>query len=393
VHIFDVSSLQVSGFSGFVLPAPSVSILGGAAGYCLFQNAVNLKAVYLSGKTDPSRAVNVGSADFYTKSKGSVFALVEETYLFENRLSLGGEIARSDYDHNVDDSEGSQQGTAWKVMGSFAYGVFNLSGNYNYVDRNFNSIGYQYFTNDRQSHGVNLGLNWNKINVAGGYMASRDNVVDDPSRYTTSNDNANVSLMWNPLAWLSINLGYQRDAQNTAMESGYDPFIQDSVTDQFSGSFYFNVSPFVQFNLSATNADLSSENNPQYANTNLTLNLGGNFRYKDWLALIPNLGFSENENKFVQEKMQTYNAFLTTELTFIPQLLSASVSGGYSQTEMSSSGTSSNINATLSLNSYLDSLIKVGQLILALRGNYSSTEMPGFSDSFLTIGIQTDFSF
>ena len=95
----------------------------------------------------------------------------------------------------------------------------------------------------------------------------------------------------------------------------------------------------------------------------------------------------------MQEKMQTYNAFLTTELTFIPQLLSASVSGGYSQTEMSSSGTSSNINATLSLNSYLDSLIKVGQLILALRGNYSSMEMPGFSDSFLTLGIQADFSF
>jgi hypothetical protein len=149
----------------------------------------------------------------------------------------------------------------------------------------------------------------------------------------------------------------------------------------------------VQFNLSATNADLNSENNPQYASTNLTLNLGGNFRYKDWLTLIPNLGFSENENKFMQEKMQTYNAFLTTELTFIPQLLSASVSGGYSQTEMSSSGTSSNINATLSLNSYLDSLIKVGQLILALRGNYSSMEMPGFSDSFLTLGIQADFSF
>ncbi len=393
VHIFDVSSLQPQGFSGIGIPDPNIGILGGAVGYRLFQNAVNLKAVYLNGRTDPSRGVNVGSSDFYTKSKGSVFALVEETYLFENRLNLGGEIARSDSDFNLDDNEGSQQGTAWKVMGSFAYGVFNLSGTYNYVDRNFNSIGYQYFTNDRQSHGVNLGLNWSKINVTGGYMSARDNVADDPSRYTTSNDNANVNLMWNPLTWLSINLGYQRDQQNTAMESGFDPFIQDSITDQFSGSFFFNVSPFVQFNLSATNADLNSENNPQYANTNLTLNLGGNFRYREWITLIPNLGYSENENKFMQEKMQIYNAFLTTELIFIPSLLSASVSGGYSQTEMRSYGTSSNINATLSLNSYLDSLIKVGQLILALRGNYSSMESPGFSDSFLTLGIQADFSF
>ncbi len=157
VRAFDVSAQQLRGFKGIGFPKGNANILGGALGYKFFKDMILLKAVYLAGKDDPSQGINVGFSPFVKSRKGNVLALVEETYLFQNRLTLAGEFARSDFDEDVQDQRGSRSDFAWKIGGNLSSRLVTAGATYRRIGKDFNSIGFPFFTNDRQSLEANLG--------------------------------------------------------------------------------------------------------------------------------------------------------------------------------------------------------------------------------------------
>jgi len=215
LHVFDVNSQQPLGFQGFGFPKSSISIFGGAVSYKLFKDAVSLKAVYLAGKDDPSAGRNVGYDSFNTARKGSVIALVEETTLFQNKVALNGEFARSSYDGDLDDDQDVLADNAWRLGGNIAVSILSLSGNYHHIGKNFNPIGYQYFTNNKKGYDTNLGLNFGKVSLNSAYAFTRDNVENDPTEATTNNTNLNSSLMWMISEKVSFNFGYSRNKQKS----------------------------------------------------------------------------------------------------------------------------------------------------------------------------------
>jgi hypothetical protein len=393
LHLFDVSSQQLRGFNGFGLPKAKANILGGAVGYKFLRDMVFLKAIFLGGKDDPSQGVNVGFPNFVQPRKGSVASLAEETYLFQNRLVLAGEVAQSRFDDNVQDEEGSRTDLAWKVGGDVSSGVITAGATYRRIGRDFNSIGFPYFTNDREWLEANVGLNAGKISLAGSYIASSDNVKNDPTTETTSDQNGNADLMWTISDKVSLGLGYSMNKQKTAFEQGESPFLQDSLTSQFSGSFNLNLGQAANLSFQISNSEVSSTNYPQNENTNLTLNLGGTFRTGDWFNLSPTFGYGKMRNKFTQEEMLNYTSFISGEIVFWPRVLTVSFTGSFMRTENAVLGNSDNLNAGTNLNLYLDKVIRIATAVISLKGNYTATKMMGFSDSFFTAMVQCDFSF
>ena len=393
-HVFDISSQQLKGFDGYGIPKSGVSIFGGAIGSRFLKNMFSLKAVYLSGKDSPQQGVNVESAYFNSPSrKGDVLAVIEETKLFKNRLTLGGEYARSKHDGNLSDEQGAQPDNAWRVGGSFNSGKFQIGANYRYIGQSFNPIGYQYFANNRKYLEGNLGLNIGRVMISGSYVAGQDNVEDNPEADTTKNLNANASFVWAVSNKVSLNLGYRRDEQNTSREQGAVEFLQDSISNQLSGALNLNFSASASLNLQVTNADQKSQTFAQNKNSNLTVNLGGMFRAKDRLTFAPTLGYSLMKMIFTQEETRTYNAFLLTELALIPQVISISVTGAFNRTDSAVQGVSNVLNVSGFLSLYLKKLIKIGNVVLSVTGNYNQIDSPGFKNSNYAALAKCDFSF
>ena len=394
VHVFDINSQQPRGFDGFGVPKAALNIFGGAVGYKFLKNAVSLKAVYLSGKDDPALGVNASESYFNARGrKGNVFALIEETSLFQNKLTLGAEYARSDFDGDISDTSGSKRDSAWRVGGNFRSGIVQAGAVYRFIGGTFNPIGFQFFANDRQGIEANIGLTKGRINVFGTFQSMRDNVKDSPERDTTSNANGNLTFMWNVSSKVTLNLGYQRSEQDTTRENATPLFPQDSKTDQVSGAVTVSFTPSASLNLQLADASVSSKSSPQANNTGLNLNLGGAFRFGTVLSLTPTLGYANAKNKFTGERQLTYNSFLAAEVAIVPEWFSTSLQGGYSRTDSGSMGVSDALNLSGMLSLQLKKIIKAGTTILSVRGNYGRTKMPGFSNTVSSILAQCDFSF
>ena len=394
VHVFDINSQQPRGFDGFGIPRAALNIFGGAVGTKFLKDAVSLKAVYLSGKDDPTRGVNVSESYFNARGrKGSVFALVEETSLFQNKLTLGAEYARSDYDGDIGDQSGSRRDSAWRVGGTFRSGIVQAGAVYRSIGGTFNPIGFQYFANDRRGLEANVGLSKGRLSLTGSFQSMRDNVKDDAERDTTANVNGNLNFSWNVSDKVSLNLGYQRSEQDTSRENATPLFPQDITTNQVSGAVMVTFSPSASLNLQLANANASSKSSPQGNNTGLNANLGGSFRVGTFLSLAPTLGYANAKNKFTGERQLTYNSFLTAEAAIVPEWFSASVQGGFSRADNGSMGTMDALNLSGMLSLQLGKLIKAGTVSLSVRGNYGRTKMTGFSNTVSAILAQCDFSF
>lgn len=394
IHIFDINSQQPRGFDGFGVPKPALSIFGGAVGYKFLKDAISIKAVYLSGKDDPTLGVNVSESNFNARGrKGSVFALIEETNLFQNRLTLGGEYARSDFDGDTSDTSGSRRDSAWRVGGSFRSGILQAGAIYRFIGGGFNPIGFQYFSNDRRGLEANVGLSKGRLSLTGTFQSMKDNVNGDAERDTTKNMNGNLNFMWNVSDKVSFNIGYQRGEQDTSRDGATPLFPQDSVTDQVSGALMFTLSPSASLNLQVANASASSKSSPQGNNTGLNVNFGGAFRAGNVLSFSPTLGFAAAKNKFTGERQLTYNSFLAAELNIVPEWFSTSIQGGYTRSDNGSMGVSETLNLSGLLSLQLRKLIKIGTVSLSARGNYGRTKMTGFSNTVSSVLAQCDFSF
>lgn len=391
-HVFNVSSQQPKGFSGFGIPKSDISILGGSVGQRLLGDRILLKAIYISGRDDPQKGMNIGTS-FEKARKGSVIALLEETNLFQNKLNICAEYARSDYDEDISNEIGAKSGTAWKIASNFSLEFLTASAKYNHIDGNFNPIGYQYFTNGRKGLETHVGLNFGGVNISAGYMSSDDDVDKDSSDYSTASRDANLNLMWNVSGAVSVNLGYRRNKQNTTGGFGYTALNQDSLSRELAGSVGINFGQALSLNLSSSAAEMKSRNYPQNDSLTFMVNLGSMLRLGQFLSLSPSLGYSEFTNKYTDEKMLTLNSFLTAEINFLPELLSTTFSGSLTRTERGFDDISENFNMMGSLNFHLNRIIRFGKMILSLRGNFSRVEMQEFLNSYFSAQLQFDFSF
>jgi hypothetical protein len=392
VHLFNMNTQEPKGFSGFGIPRQSISILGGTVGQNFFNNAYSAKLIYVTGKDDPQKGVNVGFSDFYNSREGNVISLLQEARLLQNRMLINAEIAHSNYDENLADELGKTPDNALKIGGSYAHGKLFIGVNYNYIGKDFNSIGYQYFTNNRKGLQTNISLNLGKVTISGGYNNAKDNVENIPSEYTTQSQDGNLNVMWNISDKYSLNVGYRRNNQDTSLDEGENIFNQDSLSDEFSSSFSMYFSETLNLNLSATFSDLDSQNFPQNSSSNLTMNLGGTWRFKQILIVSPNFGYNEAKNKFSDEKTQSFNTFLTSEIYVWPQVISFTLTGSYMNNKIPG-GDSENLALSGNINIHLNRFLNFGNFILSIRGDYSKATMPGYSDSTFTSLLQLDFQF
>jgi hypothetical protein len=392
LHAFDVSSQQIQGFSGFGVPARAVSLLGGAAGFRLFGEAMSFRAVFVTGRDDPSRAANAAASSYLRPRKGDAWSILQETSLFRNALRLKAEFARSSYDADTEDGVKEATDGAWSAGANLTLGPMSIGAVYRFVGRSFNSIGLQYLANDRRGGDVNILLAKGPLSFQGQVTTQRDNVEDDPERPTTDGLNGNASLNLALGSKLSLSAGFRVSGQESRQGTA-EAVLQDMATNEVSGGFNWMASSAVSLNVTLTRSSLSSETNPTGDLQGMTLNVGGSLRAGETLMLAPTFGLTRSKNLATGGVDTTLNAFLNGEIFFVPRVLSLLVSGSFNRMAMAVVSVNKAVDVTGGINFYLGKLIKVNSLLLTVRGSYRRSEYGGLPITDTRIFGQTDFAF
>ncbi len=391
VRGFLASSRQVKGFEGLGYPKASVRLSGAAAGYRLFGDAVSLKALVLSGRDDPNQGVNVAMSYAPPARQGSLAAIVQETRLFAQRLNLKLELARSRYDPDLADGARATSDSAYSVGTEFRVGPVNGSARYRSIGKDFNSVGLQYLANDRRGFDANLGFFSGKLMLQGNYANERDNVKNDPARFTTRSGSGGISGVLT-LPKVTFNAGYRLSDQTSEM-GGLTPFSQDNNTREATAGAVWTPSSAASLNLTLVTSDVSSRSTPAAGTRALTLSSGLSFRSGENFSLCPSVSWSRSVYPGETGACIGVNANIVAEIYFWKRNLSFSVFGTGNRMEQPVVGTTRLWNLTTALNFQAGKFVKFDTITLSLRGSWNQMTMAGNRVVDARVYLQADVAF
>lgn len=376
LHAFDLSSQLMKGFKGIGVPPASNNVFGAAAGVKLFKDMIALKAIYVGGKDDPSMAGNLGVSSSFQSRKGNVISLIEETRLFNNAFSLRAEYALSNYDANVEDESPRDKDHAYLFGAGLALGGFSVNAAYRFVGLAFNSIGLQYIASDRKGVDANFQFAKGPVSFQAQVNQQQDNVRSDPSRLTTKGLTGNALANLTLSQALMLNAGY-RLVDQKSYEDGASESVQDTVTNELSGGLVLNLSTAFSLNAALTQSKLTSRSNPAGDAEGLTINVGTMLRLGEIFSLAPTLGVSRTKTIQSGEENTTLNGFLTGEIFIIRKVLSFQFAGSYNRMAMTVMATQRTFEVLGGANVYVGELLKLGQLMVSLKGQLRETDSGG----------------
>jgi hypothetical protein len=347
MNSFYTNSQQKTGFDGYGVPEAQAGIFGAVAGVNL-KNTLKLRGMFMTGKDNlDSKTVSYNQNPYRA---GDIFSLWGELGLFKNRLQLAGEISSSNYAAGEDeDTLNKESDTAWKAGLKYNYGILSFGVDYEDIGDRFNSIANLFLQNDREGLSSNLGLNIKSFSWNVTYV-DKKNYMHSLIQDALHQKRIGTTFNWGLGSHFRIGADLSRDNLDYDSSTGLQTSSSDMNTNSYSASFgYMAGSNGININVGRTESLTFTSN----LNASLALNL----RFGRLLSLNPTLSYQENENLGDGSKSTIYNIYLNSEITFIPQYLSLTISSSYMNNE-SPYGTSTNWTAGCNLNFFAAKLFK-----------------------------------
>ena len=392
LHAFDVNSQLLRGFKGVGVPPVANNVFGASAGIKLLQEAILLKAVFLTGTDDPSQAGNLGVSSSFQARKGNVVSVIGETRLFKNAFNLRGEFALSNYDSDVNDEGPRAADQAYSLGAGLAFGGLNVTGVYRFVGRSFNSIGLQYLANDRKGFDAGLQFAMGRFSLQAQFNGQENNVEDDPAQLTTRGLTGNAMASLALVQAVTLTAGY-RILDQKSYQSGLETAIQDTATNEGTAGLVLNVSTVFSLNASGTVSRLRSRSYPSGDTDGLTVNVGTMVRLGEMFNLAPTLGLSRTKTVESGDVNTTLSGFLTGEIFVIRKVLSLQFAGSYNRMTATVMAASRSFEVLGGVNFYLGQLLKIGQFLVAAKGQLRETEMNGMKVRMTRVLAQANLAF
>lgn len=365
-HLFAVNTQQLEGLEGAAWPHADTRLYGGALGYTFLEGAWKWKLVLLDGKDDPSKAVNGGFALANQRRKGSTTALMQEATLLAGRLNLSGEYARSRVDQDLSDGQDEVTGQAWRLGGVYTQGIFTGRAAYHAIGKNFDTLGQTGFVADRVGADASASWNFKGANLS---LTATDEKTHPSDGTTARNEAQTASLQWPLGRIVAARLGLSHGRQESGSDT--DPLVPFSDSERKGGfaglDFAFGPRASVTTNYQLERLESSTGSTGRSE----TAVVGGSFTLHPRLRLAPNLTWSRIENQPGDQTTRVFSAFLTTDVTFIPDLLTLSLAGGYSRTQQPTGERLTSLTSDASLQFMLNRYMPKGTCVLGLRGRTS----------------------
>jgi hypothetical protein len=391
VHLFTGSTQQPLGFKGLGIPQAAASLYGGAAGITLF-NGLSLKTIYITGEDDPALAANIGTAQFYSqKRKGNVMAVIGQSRLWKQRLTLTAEYAKSNYDADTSDTIAETSGSAMRINGTLQLGGLDLQAGYKDVGAAFNSIAQPFFLNDRKGFNAAAGMTLSTVRLSGALAFETTNADDDPALIVARDFRRQLDLSWQFKANSSLRFGYNASRQDARLNS--NPVLQGNLNREgFSAGLALGLSSSLRFGLDARVDALRSADNPVLAGKSTGVNINAAWQVQDRFQVSSAAGISQTENTASGEEATLYTLFLNGDVTLIRQLLSLNATGSYFRYRLAMPSDSKSMQADGGICFHLKRLLPFGDIVFSLRGGYVSTAIAGVTTYKSRLFLRGDIS-
>lgn len=383
LNAFITNSQQKKGFDGFGIPPTNANLFGTTIGYN-FKTIFKIRAMLLTGKDTVDSKTVVSTDDVYRE--GSLFSTWSELYLLKNRFSLKGEYSRSSFGKGEDDNSVTKESdSAWKTGFSYNYKILSASANYKKIGSKYNSIANLFLTNDKEGLTSNVGLTFKTASVYVTYLDQKD-YIDNPLQDMLHTKNLNTTFNW--LIGNHFKLGADFGVNNLQYDksTGLQSSGTDMNTTKYSGSLgYISGSNGITLKIGKSESkDFTS---------NIDASVAVNLKLGKFLTFYPTVSYTNTENFSDSSESNMLSVYLSSELSFVPQVFTLSISGSYSDSESASSNsTSMNVNANL--NFYMSKLFKYKVTpSLSIKGKYQESDYNGTKTDSTAVYLQFDLSF
>jgi hypothetical protein len=371
-HLFALNTQTPQGTRGVLWPNADSAVYGGALGYGWFNDAFKARLIFITGKDDPATAVNVGYAFPTPVREGSTGALVLDGRLFENKLNLSGEYARSLYTPDAQSGQPKDSDRAWRLSGLWNDGAFSAHLGYHDVGRAFGTVGLAYFVGDRRLLDGTIAWNQPKWSLSAVLSDERTNPTGQVGLSQAWNQTLGLDarfVMSPSLAW---RVGLRQARQEADVVA--DPLIPFSNSRR-SGvvtGLDLQLPPLTSLSFNIQYDHLASSDGTGVAGTTTTLSLGGSTGIGQWCRLSPNLSWSRTLSEPGDQKTTVANAFLNAELTMVPNLMMFVLTAGTSRSTLPTGDTLTTTNAEGTLRLLLDGWLRgKARAGLGLKAGYT----------------------
>ncbi len=380
---FFTNSQERKGFDGFGVP-PSGAYIFGATGGVNIGTVLKVRGMFMTGKDNMDSKTVYSAGDAYRE--GSLFSVWGEFNLFKRRLQLKGEYSRSNFGkaEEKDDVE-KEDDTAWRADMDFNYGIVSAHVDYKKVGGKFNSIANLFLENDWEGLAGNITLMIKSFTLNTRYTDRKTNLSSEvqPMLHTRK---AEADFSW--LIAKHVQLGGEVSLDNldydksTGLQLGSD----DMDTIRYSATLgYIAGSNGITFKVGKTESKRFT--------SNIDASVAVNLRFGTFLTLNPTLSYQSTENFTDDSTSKIYNAYLNSEVTFIAELLSLSISGSWTKNDNTFTDSTA-LSLGGNLNLYLAKAFKQKiQPTFSLRAKYEDYKNGDTSNSNVALYLQADLSF
>jgi hypothetical protein len=383
MNSFYTNSQQKTGFDGFGIPASAAGIFGAVAGMNL-KDTLKLRGMFMSGNDNlDSKTLSYSENPFRA---GDVFSLWGELNLLKSRLQLAGEFSSSNYGAAAEKADLQKENdTAWRAGMKYNQGILSFAADYESIGDRFNSIANLFLQNDREGLSTNLGLNIKTLSWTISYI-DKKNYLHNPLQDMLHQRRIGTNLGWGLGNHFRIGADVSRDNLDYDSSTGLQTSSSDMNTYNYSASLgYMAGSTGINLNVGRTESVNFT--------ANLNASLGLNLRFGSFITLNPTLSFQENENLCDGSKSTIYNFYFNSEITFVPQYFTMTLTSSYMNNE-SPLSKSSSWTAGCNLNFFAARLFKDKiRPSLSLKSAFQGAKYGDVKSDSSIFHLQADIAF
>jgi hypothetical protein len=318
---------------------------------------------------------------------GNMFSLQSDLNLFKNHLQLVGEWAESQFGSATTADavdQNKQHDNAWRAVTNFNYGVISFNTDYKKIGSHFNSIANLFLQNDREGLTSNLMCTIKTFSWGVNYLDQK-NYLTSMIQPMQHQKKIGTNMNWIVGTHWRIGGEFSRDNLDYDKSTGLQTGGSDMNTVNYSSTLgYMRGSNGITLTLGKTES--------QTFTSNLSGSVALNLRFGQILSLSPSYSYQNNKNLTDSSTSKIQNIYVNSELTFIPQLFSLTVSGSYMIND-NQGNKSTNGSANVNLNFFAAKFFKNKiQPALALKYKYQMSKYGETKTNASALFLQLDIA-
>ncbi|MEW6374315.1 MAG: hypothetical protein AB1502_00805 [Thermodesulfobacteriota bacterium] len=328
LRTFDVKSEQLFGFKGGtgLGTTPNDHIMGVSGDIRFFSERLKFRTIYVKGGEEGS---SLGISTAGGAKEGDVLGFLLMTDFFKGKLTTEAEFDLSRFDSDTSDEFPRRHDKAYKLKVGGALGDYTYEALYEYWGPDYEVVGNQGLSKDKESYALKAGANFLQIHLINlGLSLYNDNVEKDslyPRVYTYQ---GMIDYTFSKFKSLPVGLSYQK----SRLDSKWEPLGTPSTrtdTDTVTGKINYIKEPW---NLGFTTT-YSLQNDKTHQNndtTTVTYTFTPTYTLEHpYLSISPTLSFNRSRTHLTKVHTDTYTGTLDLKGNLLRKKVTYGVGGTY----------------------------------------------------------------